>query len=103
MAIVTSGYRPKRARKKRRQPPITNRIVTPGPMKPRKGPVIRLGSETDVSLEAQSPPKRSAIVTPKRTRPSVFGPAPDLTQEELQRRSEAANALWRELVRRAKA
>ena len=30
-----------------------------------------------------------------------IAPDPDLTEEELQRRSETADALWRELVRRA--
>jgi hypothetical protein len=41
--------------------------------------------------------QKSAIVTIKRK--SRFGDAPDLTPEELQRRGEAADALWRELVR----
>jgi hypothetical protein len=45
--------------------------------------------------------QKSAIVTIKRK--SRFGDAPDLTPEELQRRGEAADALWRELVRRATA
>jgi hypothetical protein len=47
------------------------------------------------------PPKRSAIVESKRKRSSVFGDAPDLTEEELRGRGDAADALWRELVRRA--
>jgi hypothetical protein len=42
MTIVTPTYRPKQAPKKRKQPEIANRIVTPAPMQPRKGPVIRL-------------------------------------------------------------
>ena len=43
---------------------------------------------------------KSAIV-PVRRRGKRFGDAPDLTPEEHQRRGEAADALWRELVRRA--
>jgi hypothetical protein len=43
--------------------------------------------------------RKPSIVTVKRK--SRFGDAPDLTPEELQRRGEAADALWRELVRRA--
>jgi hypothetical protein len=42
----------------------------------------------------------SAIVT-MRAKPGRFGTAPDLTDEEHQRRGDAADALWRELVRRA--
>ena len=41
---------------------------------------------------------KSAIVTLKRK--SRFGDAPDLTPEEHKRRGNAADALWRELVRR---
>ena len=43
----------------------------------------------------------SAIVTVKRK--SRFADVPDITPEEFQRRSDAAAALWRELVRRATA
>lgn len=81
VAIVTYHYRPK---------------ITPAKLRPLKGPVIRLGEQ---GREAQ--PKRSAIVEPKRKRPSIFGTAPDVTEEELQAQSEAADVLWRELVRRA--
>jgi hypothetical protein len=51
--------------------------------------------------QIQQPPRRSAIVEPKRTRTSIFGNAPDLTEEELRQRGDAADALWLELVRRA--
>jgi hypothetical protein len=42
---------------------------------------------------------KSAIVTSRRR--SRFGDAPDLTPEELQRRRDAADAMFKELVRRA--
>jgi hypothetical protein len=100
MAIVTPSDRPKRAlRKKRKQPAIANRIVTPAPLKPIKGPVIRFGADMSGGRTAR-PPKPSAIVEPKRKpQVSIFGPVPDYDPEEHQRRGEAAEALWRELVR----
>jgi hypothetical protein len=100
VTIVTSTYRPKRApRKKRKQPAIVSRIVTPPKLKPLKGPVIRL-HEHQANDSGQEQPKRSAIVEPKRKRASLFGNA-DLTEEELQRGRDAAEALFREVVRRA--
>ena len=98
MALVTTSYRPKRApREKRKQPPIANRIVTPAKLKPLKGPVIRLGRTTRPTTET-----RSAIVGPKRKQTSVFGSAPDMAAEEHQRRGDAADALFREIVRRVR-
>ena len=41
------------------------------------------------------------IVRTKSRRASVFGDVPDMTPEEHRQRGEAADALWRELVRRA--
>ena len=41
------------------------------------------------------------IVRTKSRRASVFGDAPDMTPEEHRQRGDAADALWRELVRRA--
>jgi hypothetical protein len=43
----------------------------------------------------------SAIVTTRR-KPGRFGAAPDITPVEHRRRGDAADALWRELVRRVK-
>ena len=46
--------------------------------------------------------RKPAIVTARKPRGDRgFSDAPDLTPEELQRRGDAADALWRELVRRA--
>jgi hypothetical protein len=44
--------------------------------------------------------RKSVIVTAKR-RPGRFGNAPDMTEEEHQRRGDAAAALFREIVRQA--
>jgi hypothetical protein len=41
------------------------------------------------------------VVTPQRKRTSIFGDAPDMTPEEHRRRGDAADALFREVVRRA--
>jgi hypothetical protein len=57
------------------------------------------------AARVESPPanddRKPAIVTVKRK--SRFGDAPDLTPEEHKLRGDAADALWRELVRRATA
>jgi hypothetical protein len=99
MAIVTYHYRPKRAPRKKR-PAIASRIVTPAKLKPVKGPVDRLGADTGNSTPGKS--GKPVIVEPKRKpRSTMFGPVPDVTEEELQRRGDGADALWRELVRRA--
>jgi hypothetical protein len=102
MTIVTYHHRPKRTpRKKRKQPPMASRIVTPAPMK--KDPprhVIRLRDQTPDKANDNGPeqPRRPAIVEPKRKR----GDAPDLTADEVQRRGDAAQALFREIVRRTR-
>jgi hypothetical protein len=57
------------------------------------------GIDTPRSQPAAVTP-RSAIVTAKR-RSRRFGDVPDMTLEEHQRRGDAANALFREIVRRA--
>ena len=44
--------------------------------------------------------RKPAIVTAKR-RPGRFGEVPDMTLEEHRRRGEAADTLFREMVRRA--
>jgi len=44
--------------------------------------------------------KPAVIVRTKSRRASVFGDAPDMTADEHRRRGEAADALWRELIRR---
>jgi hypothetical protein len=102
MAIVTYRYRPKRApRKKRKQPAIVSRIVTPAPLKPLKGPVIRLEAQVPKRTEfppAEPQPHPSAIVEAKQKRTAVFDPAPDHDPEAHQRAGDAADALWRELV-----
>jgi hypothetical protein len=56
-------------RKKRKQPAIVSRIVTPAPLKPLKGPVIRLEAQVPNRTEfppAEPQPKRPATLEPKQ-------------------------------------
>jgi hypothetical protein len=69
---------------------------------PLEGPaIVRKGA-----AKPETPPapanddRKPAIVTVKR-RNSRFGDAPDLTPEEHRRRGDAADTLFREMVRRA--
>lgn len=89
IAIPDKDPKTRRAkgRKKRKQAAIASAIVTPAPMKKRKGPVIRSNEPTG--------PKRSAIVEPKQK------PALDDYDPEAHRRAgEKANELFREIKRR---
>jgi hypothetical protein len=97
MTIVTASAPKRRHYPKRKpQPAIPSAIVAPGPMRKRlKGPVVRIGQEQPAEAE------RPRIVT-ARPKPGRFGPVQDLDAEEHQRRGDAAEALFRELVRRAR-
>ena len=104
--IVTSTYRYKRPKRTKPQ------AITGGPavVTPRKRALLPTdgtklqppppanddGPEPDTSPRG----KKSAIVTVKRRR-NRFGDAPDLTPEEHRQRGDAADALFREIVRRA--
>ena len=94
--IVTSTYRYKRPPRKRKAVPLTGpAIVRERAPKP----------ANDDWLAGHAPlptaGTKSAVVTAKRPRSSRFGDAPDLTTEEHRRRGDAADALFREIVRRA--
>jgi hypothetical protein len=101
MTIVSTDYRPKRARKRKQSPPITQRIVSAKQPKP-KGPVIDKAVATPRRSAAQAAAISSPqIVTAPRKRMTRFGPVPDFDAAEHLRRGDAAEALFRELVRRA--
>ena len=91
--IVTSTYRYKRPPRKRKAVPLE------GPAIVRRGEA-RQRQPRPTAGTAPTDGKKSAIVTAKR-RPGRFGDVPDMTPEEHQRRGEAADALFREIVRRA--
>ena len=46
--------------------------------------------------------RKSAIVTARGPKSGSFGPVQDLTDEEQRRRGDAAEALFREIVRRVR-
>ena len=93
--IVTSTYRYKRPPRKRKAVPLEGPAIVRGAAKPgddnHRRPPAPLHHRWD---------RKSAIVTAKR-RPGRFGDVPDMTLEEHQRRGDAADALFREIVRRA--
>jgi hypothetical protein len=80
--------------------PVPEREGAVQPSTPRAAARVESPANDDGPTEPASPPAASAIITARR-RGKRFGDAPDLTPEEHQRRGDAANALWRELVRRA--
>ena len=95
MAIVHSSYRPKRARKRKVSPAIPQRIVT-------------IATKRGTAVEPQPPEtrasrdlKKSRIVTVRNPRSSRFGSVPEMTAEH-QWRGDAAEALFREIARRAR-
>ena len=94
-SIVHSNYRPKRARKRKVSPAIPQRVVTIATK--RATAVETQPPETQASRE----PEKSRIVTLRNPRSSRFGPVPEMTPDEHQRRGDAAEALFRELARRA--
>jgi hypothetical protein len=97
MTIVTSDYRPKRARKRKKSPAIPAAIVSAKP--PRKlGPKVRIDQEKPVKAAAISVPR---IVTASQKRSTRFGPVQEIDAEEHRRRGDAAVELFKELVRRA--
>ena len=93
--IITYAHRYKRPPKKRKAAALkVSRIV-------RKRASNPAADAPEPSPPAASDDRKSAIVTIKRK--SRFGDAPDMTPEEHQRRGDAADALFRELVRLASA
>jgi hypothetical protein len=94
-SIVTYVHRPKRLPPKKAQA-----AAIPGPA------IVSAASErthrrvADVVVSAEP----ATIVTAKNPhRRGRLGDVPDMTLEEHKRRGDAADALWRELVRRATA
>jgi hypothetical protein len=124
--IVTTAYRPKRPPKKRKAVAIAGPVIvrkakaTKGVHTadtPKPGQAVKVSSREDTGQRWAPPPaandggkpeplpiggKKSALVTARRPGARRVN-VPDLTPEEHQRRGDAADALWRELVRRATA
>ena len=100
-AIVTYAFRRRRARKRNQSPAIPQRIVSAKQPKP-PGPAIG-----EAITERKPPAEATAIsvpriVTAKPQRSTRFGQVQEIDAEEHQRRGDAAEALFREIVRRAR-
>jgi hypothetical protein len=105
--IVTATYRYKRPPRKRKavlvEGPAIVRARRVGPVERDDGSNVQSAGATAHTEATEAPAnddRKSAIVTVKR-RGSRFGDAPDLTPEEHRQRGDAADALFREIVRRA--
>jgi hypothetical protein len=108
--IVTTTYRYKPPPRKRKAAPLAGpALVTPKRKRvlPAEGktPATAVVRKTKPGNDNRPDPaplptdgQKSAIVTVKRE--GRFGEVPDLPPEEHRRRGDAADALWRELVRR---
>jgi hypothetical protein len=86
-SIITYVHRPKRSRKRKAQ-------AADMPV------IVRAGKKAHVA--AANDDCKSAIVTVKNPRRGQFGEVPGITPEEHKRLGDAADALWRELVRRVR-
>ncbi len=87
-SIVTTHYRYKRPPKKKRKTPAVKELPT----------IIARGTKAQRSPASDQ--REPAIVIARRAS-EASAPAPDLTSEEHRRRGDLADALFRELVRRA--
>jgi hypothetical protein len=97
--IVTTQYRYKRPPKKRK--PATIKVPEVVTVRDRKRAANRqVPDDPEATPQPANDDRKARIVTvrPKRGR---SGEVPDLTPEEHQQRGDAADALFRELVRRA--
>jgi hypothetical protein len=58
-------------------------------------------SDEAIATSSASTDRKAAIITIRGCKQAKHADVPDLTEKEIQRRGDAADALWRELVRRA--
>jgi hypothetical protein len=109
--IVTTNYRYKPPPRKRKTAPLAAPVI----VTPKQTPTVAVKADPASAVVRKAKPcndnrpdpaplpidgKKSAIVTARKPG-KRFGDVPDLPPEEHQRRGDAADALWRELVRRA--
>ena len=98
-AIVRTSYRYKPPPKRKTHVAIPMRIVeAKPPQKHLRGAVRRLGGDKGLEPSSAMP----KIVTVARKGRGRFGDVPDMTPEEHRQRGDAAEALFRELARRAR-
>jgi hypothetical protein len=99
-SIVTYVHRPKRPPRKKAQPAALTGPAIVRAKGPTEGKHNSRLSRDKAGADPANDDRQSSIVTVGRPR-GRFGDAPDLTPEEIQRRHDAADALFKELVRRA--
>jgi hypothetical protein len=102
--IVTSTFRYKRPPPKRKAVPLEGPAIVrkrgkADAVAPPQEPAPGNDHRPETSTSMDDPPK-SAIVTVKR-RPGRFGDVPDMTPEEHRQGGDAADALFRKIVRLA--
>jgi hypothetical protein len=100
--IVTSHYRPKRARKKKPAVALTGPRITTLIRRAPASPPDEAEQPAPSSEIPKVPKTRTVIVTVKNPRRGRFGDVSDMTPEEHERRGDAAEALFRELTRRVR-
>jgi hypothetical protein len=100
VTIVSTDYRPKRARKRKQSPAIPMRIVSAALPKP-KWPPLNPPPAPPPPEAPIVPITKPRIVTVPRKTSTRFGPVQEIDATEHQRRGDAAVELFKELVRRA--
>jgi hypothetical protein len=104
MTIVRYVPRYKRPpRKKARTAEIAGPVVVKRSRRPQDPDEEISSASTDAPATEATPETGPVIVTARKPRGRSGREVPDLTPEELERRRDAADALFRELVRRATA
>jgi hypothetical protein len=102
--IVRHAYRYKRPPRKRKavalEVPAIARAADPAKASKHGAHPIRQSDEA-IAISSASTDRKSAIITIRGRERAALADVPDLSPVELQRRCDAADALWRELVRRA--
>jgi hypothetical protein len=97
--IVTTQYRYKRPPKKRNPMPLNGPAITT--VKRAHGERRKPNPPPPANDDEKPLPKPPAAIVTTRPKRGRFGDVPDLTPEEYQQRGDAADALFRELVRKA--
>ena len=96
--IIVTARRPRRKPPKKQAAPLAGPAITT--VKRTRGEKNKSNPPPPANDDEKPPPKQPAIAA-TRPRRVGFSEVEDLTQEEHQRRGDAADELFRELVRRA--
>lgn len=97
--VVTAQYRYKRPPKKRK--PVTIKVPEVATVRDRKRVASRQVTDDPGATPQPANDDRKATIVTTRPKRGRFGEVEDLTPEEHQQRGDAAEEVFRELVRRA--